>query len=166
MHLENIIALFNYMVGRIFLETKCAGACQHRAHRIRWFVCSLALNLGLGAGGAGDGGARWAGLGFRAVGGGATRTRAGRALTNLAGLRTGADARRARWDGGLQHILGHVGLGRALRLEHVARHIGHRRTRGHRCLQNPLAGIRIRAAPSACPTHGSFLLFQFLGCGS
>ena len=78
----------------------------------------------------------WAGRGSRADCGGrafhfgATRARAGRAFTAL-GLYVCASINYNRLllrDGCLQHILGKVGDGRALCLEHVISHIGHCRT--------------------------------------
>ncbi len=147
------------------LESECAGAGEHGANRVRGLVGGLALNLGLGAGRAGHGGAGGAGLGLRTVGCGAARAGAGRALANLAGLGACADAGRAGGHGGLEHIFGHVGLRRALGLEHVAGHVGHRRAGRHSRLQDPLAGIRIRAPASASPAHGSFLRLQGFGRG-
>jgi hypothetical protein len=122
-------------------KAKCARARQHGAHRCVGLVRRVTLNTRFRARCALRSGAGRARLGLRALDSRAPRARARRALANLTRLRAGADTRRALGDARLEHILGHIGQGRALRLEHVLAHIRHRRAGRHRRLQHPLARI-------------------------
>jgi len=88
-------------------------------------------------------------LGIRALDDRATGSGARRAFPNLTRLGTCRDTRRALGHRRLQHILGHVGKRRALRLQHVLAHIGHRGARRHRRLENPLGWIGLRAGRAA-----------------
>ena len=111
--------------------------------------------LGLVVGLAGDMGLRAtrrlhssAGRALRGLGAGhhrATRAGARRALTDLTGLIACADARRAGWHGRLQHVLGHIGRGRALGFEHVPGHVGLGRAWRNAGLQHILGPINRRA---------------------
>lgn len=120
---------FVFCTSQVFerdTELQATNGRQHRAHH----PGLLGLILGL----AGDTRLRAArrlhsctgraGLGLRALNHRATHHRAGRALTDLAGLVAGADARRARGHSRLQNVLGHIRGRRALALQHIARHIG------------------------------------------
>jgi hypothetical protein len=124
------------------------GNCaQERAHQPRL----LGLVLGLTGHrrlGAARGLYRRAGrarLRLWALNHGAARARAWRALADLTGLVTCADTGRAGRHGGLQNILGHVGRGGALRLQHVAGHVGLGRARRYRGLQHVLGPVDLGA---------------------
>ncbi len=104
---------------------------EQRAHHprlLRLILCFTA-HYGLRATGRLNGGARRARRRWRAGYDGATCNGAGRALADLAGLVARADTGRARRDGGLQDILGHIRRGRALALQHVAAEVGLGRAR-------------------------------------
>ena len=122
-------------------KSKGIGVCQHGTHTTGRIVVGHAFDTRFLARRARDRRARGAGLGFRALYGRAPRTRAGRAFPNLARLGACANARRARGNGTLQDIFGHVGLRRAFGFQHVFGHVGHRRARGNSRLENPFAGI-------------------------
>lgn len=83
----------------------------------------------------------WARRRFGALNNGASRSRARRALTNLARLVARANTRRARGHRRFKHVLGHVGWGRALTLQHIPSHIRLRRARRHRRLQHVFAPV-------------------------
>ena len=140
------------------LKSECASAGQHRTYLASIVVLCVALNVGFRAGLDGHSRAGRAGLGLRAFDCRATRPRARRAFANLTGLGTCADAGRAGGHRGLQHILAHIRLRRALRLQHVLGEIGQWRARRHSGLQHPFTGIRFRAG---------FLdvFYLFLACG-
>ena len=123
------------------LKSKRRCTCQHGTHREPWFVLGLTLDIGFRARSTHRGRAGRAGLRFGTLDHGASRSRAGRALANLTGLGAGRDTRRAVRNRGFQHILGHVRLRRAFRLEHIFRHIGHGRAGRNRGLQYPFAWI-------------------------
>ena len=116
----------------LFLQARhVADRGEQRAHHpgFLWDIIGLAFDNGFGATRGLDGRARRAALGLGAGDHRASRAGAGRALTDLAGLVAGADAGRARRDGGLQYIAAHIGRGRTFGLEHIAAQIGLRRAR-------------------------------------
>jgi hypothetical protein len=123
------------------LESKRRGACQHRANWELRFVLCLTLDIGFGTGRAHGRGTGRAGLRLRALHHGTPGSWARRALADLTRLGAGRDTGGTVRDRGFEDVLGHVGLRRALRLQHILGHVGHRGARGHRRLEHPLTGV-------------------------
>jgi hypothetical protein len=80
-----------------------------------------------------------------ALNNGAADHGAGRAFADLAGLVARGDTGRARGHSGLQDVLRHIRGRRALALEHILGHIGQRRARGDRRLQDVLGPVDLGA---------------------
>jgi hypothetical protein len=125
-----------------------ADSGQQRAHepRLFRFISRLTRDLGFRATRGLHSSAGRARCRRRAFHNRAARARAGRAITDLTGLVTGGDTRRAGRHGRLQNISGHVWRRRTLRLEHVAGQIGLGRARRYTGLQHILGPVHLRAA--------------------
>jgi len=123
-----------------------ADCAEERAHHPRLFglVAGLAGDMRFGATRRLNGGTRRARLGLGALHCRAAGAGAGRALTDLAGLVAGADARRAWRNRRLQDVLGHIRGRRTLSLEHIAAHVGKRRAGRDRGLQDVFGPINLR----------------------
>ena len=103
----------------IYLKSECGGARKHRADRGTWFVRCFTLNVRLWARRALCCGtcrtrSRLGALDYRA-----SWSRARWAFANLTGLRACRNTRGAFRHRGLKHILGHIWLWRAFRLQHI-----------------------------------------------
>lgn len=140
---DNVICDFEPLQPR-----HAADGGEQRAHHPGFLrdIVRLALDDGFRAARRLDGGAGRAALGFGARDNGASRARARRALSNLAGLVARADAGRARRHCGLQDIAAHVGRSGAFGLEHVAAEIGLGRARRNGSLQDVFRPIDLGAA--------------------
>jgi hypothetical protein len=123
------------------LESKGRGTGQHRTHLgIRNIICRT-FYTGFRTRGALSCRTGGTGLRFRALDHGAARPRAGRAFTNLAGLGTTGNARRAFRNRGFQNVLRHIRKRRAFCLQHVLGKIGHRRAGRNGGTKNPFARV-------------------------
>ena len=130
---------------RIKLLDRCCREQGADQPRLFGFVLGLARDLGLRATGRLHGRTGRALLGLRTDNDRATRPRARRAGTNLAGLVACTDTGRAGGNRGFQDVSRHVRRGRALTLKHIATHIGLGWARGDRRLQHILGPINLRA---------------------
>ena len=144
----------NVAVFLMFCLPMCLHATDRREQRahhpgLLLSVIGLTVDLGLRASRRLDRCARRAALGLRAGDHGASRARAGRALTDLTRLVTGADTGRAGGNRGLQNVTAHIGGRGALRLEHVAAHVGLRGAGRDTGLQHVLGPVDLGAADTA-----------------
>ena len=148
----------------LFAISHARDRCQQRAHKPRLLlhIIGLAADRGFGAARGLHGRAGCARLGFGAGDNRATRTRARRAVANLAGLVARADAGRAGRYSRLEHVLGHVRRRRAFRLEHVPTHIGLGWARGNTRLQDVLGPVDLGALDAlALVVLAAILFFTF-----
>jgi hypothetical protein len=142
---------FCYELLLFFVYLHAADCCEQRADHpgLLFLVIGLTADLGFRASRRLDGGTRRAALGLRTGDYGASRTRAGRALTDLTGLVTGADTGGAGGNCGLEDVLGHIRRCGALGLEHVAAHVGLRRAGRNTGFENILGPVNLRTLDTA-----------------
>jgi hypothetical protein len=135
----------------LYVSLHATDRREQRAHHpgLLLSVIGLTVDLGFRASRRFYRSARRAALGLRAGDHGAPRARARRALTDLTGLVTGADTGRAGGNRGLQNVTAHIGRRGALRLEHVATHVGLRRAGRNTGFQHVLGPVDLRAANTA-----------------
>jgi hypothetical protein len=144
-----IVSVMNFYC--FFVCLHAADCCEQRADHpgLLFLVIGLTADLGFRASRRLNGGARRAALGLRAGDHGASRARAGRALTDLTGLVTGADTGRAGGNRGLENVTAHIGRCGALRLEHVAAHVGLRRAGRDAGFEHVLGPVDLGALDTA-----------------